>query len=69
MTKLLGTDALYDMACDAEDMNKDVLVVRSEIDDDVIVYIEIDDETYWNDLFDEEMDDTNRREADRYYYG
>ena len=66
---VLGSDELYEIACDAEDMGKEVTVHRSEIDDEVILYVEVDGEEYWNDLYDVELDDTDRREADRYYYG
>lgn len=69
MSKLLGTDDLERMAWDAEDMNKEVSVYRSLINDDLIQYIEIDGEEYWNDLLDVELDDTDIREARRYYYG
>ena len=66
---VLGSDELYEIACDAEDMGKEVAVYRSEIDDEVILYVEVDGEEYWNDLYDVELDDTDRREAGRYYYG
>lgn len=69
MNKLLGTDDLERMSWDAEDMDKEVTVYRSEIDDDLIVWIEIDGEEYWNDLLDVELDNTDQREARRYYYG
>lgn len=69
MTKLLGTDELMDMAYPAEDMDKEVRVYRDGNDEDVILYIEIDGEDYWNDLYDVEMDDSDAREARRYYRG
>lgn len=69
MSKLLGTDDLLQKAWDAEDVGKEVVVHRSEIDDEIILYVEIDGEEYHNDLYQDEMDRSDEAEARRYYYG
>ena len=68
--KILGTWELEEMTWDAEDRGLELFVQRSEIDDWVIEYIEIEGETFENDLLQEELDmtDHDRREANRYYY-
>lgn len=67
--KLLGSDDLQKIAWDAQDVDKEVYVQRSEIDEDIILHVEVDGETYYNDLFDVEMDNSDEAAARRYYYG
>lgn len=69
MNESLGSQDLLEMAWSASDMNKDVYICRSEVDDEIIMYVTIDGEETWNDLYREEMDNSDAAEARRYYYG
>ena len=68
---VMGSAELERMAFDADDLGKSVLVVRSEVDDELIEWIEIDGEEYFNDCIQEELDTgrSDAQDAFRNYYG
>lgn len=68
MNELLNTDALNEMAWSAQDMDKDVYICRSEIDESVIMWISINREEFHNDSYEDEMWNSDHKEANRYYY-
>ena len=51
----MTTDELQELAWDAEDSGKDIYTNRHESQDDVIVSVEVDGETYYNDVLDQEL--------------
>ena len=54
----MNTETLQQLAWDAEDASKKVRVHRHETQTDVIVYVEVDDETYENDELDLDLEPT-----------
>lgn len=54
----MNTEQLQDMAWTAEDFGKTVRVHRHDTQTDVIVYVEVDDETYENDELDLDLEPT-----------
>lgn len=61
----MGTDELYELACEAEDSGQEVCVYRHEYDDDVIWYVEIDGETFLNENIKQELDQSS--DAERWW--
>ena len=54
----MNTETLQQLAWDAEDSNSEVRVHRHDTQTDVIVYVEVDDETYENDELDLDLEPT-----------
>lgn len=54
----MNTDELQQLAWDAEDSGRSVYVYKHETQDDVITYVEVDDETYENDELDLDLEPT-----------
>ena len=52
----MNTETLQQLAWDAEDAGKTVYVYKHHTQDDVITYVEVDDETYENDELDVELE-------------
>ena len=67
--KFLGSGELLGMAQDAFDADRDVYVCRSEVDEQIILWIEVDGEEFHNDVYEDELDRSDVAEARSYYYG
>lgn len=59
----MNTDQLQEMAWDAEDSNQEVYVARHETQTDVILYLEINGETFENEFLDVELEPNDFAEA------
>lgn len=52
----MNTDQLQELAWDASDSGRNVYVAKHETQTDVIVYVEVDGETFENEFLDVELE-------------
>ena len=64
-----GSEDLVQMYWDACDDDRDAYIEWSVYDDSVVLYVTVDGEEFHNDFYEEELSNSDYREAKAYYYG